>query len=67
MRSFPNPIGSVTAFALASLVWMASTAAEVGVGERAPLFVSLDENMQEVDMADFIDGRPLVLAVGSAS
>ena len=39
----------------------------VGVGDTAPLFQSLDENMQVVDMQDMIQGKPLVLLVGSAS
>jgi hypothetical protein len=33
----------------------------------APLFATVDENMQPIDMADLIDGKPLVLTVGSAS
>jgi hypothetical protein len=41
--------------------------ADVGVGDQAPMFESFNEDMQPVDMSDFIDGRPLVLAVGSAS
>jgi len=35
--------------------------------EPAPLFRTVDENMQPIDMADLIDGKPLVLTVGSAS
>lgn len=34
---------------------------------EAVLFDSVNEQMQPVSMADMIDGRPLVLAVGSAS
>jgi len=41
--------------------------ADVEVGDQAPLFQTLDENLQPVDMSDLIDGRPLVMAVGSAS
>jgi len=37
------------------------------VGQRAPLFDSLDEHLNPVSMADMIDGRPLVLAVGSCT
>jgi len=33
----------------------------------AALFAGLDENMQPVDMAEMIEGRPLVLITGSAS
>ncbi len=41
--------------------------ADVAVGDQAPLFQTMDENLQPVDMSDLIDGRPLVMAVGSAS
>lgn len=41
--------------------------ADVGVGDQAPMFASIDENLQPVDMAELILDRPLVLAVGSAS
>ena len=37
------------------------------VGEKAPLFKSLDESMQPVDMAPMIKGKPLVVIVGSVS
>jgi hypothetical protein len=36
-------------------------------GEKAQLFSSVNEDLQPVDMKQLIDGRPLVLAVGSAS
>ena len=39
----------------------------ISVGQEAPLFAGFDQNMEPVDMADMIDGRPLVLIVGSAS
>jgi hypothetical protein len=42
-------------------------AAGAAVGDKAPLFKSVDENMKPVDMREMIRGRPLVLAVGSAS
>ncbi len=35
--------------------------------EQAPLFDSVDENMNPVSMADMIDGRPLILAMGSCT
>jgi len=44
-----------------------SARADVAVGDDAPLFESVDEHMNPVDMADLVVGRPLVLAVGSAS
>ena len=34
---------------------------------QAPLFDSVDENLNPVSMADFIDGRPLVLGCGTCS
>jgi hypothetical protein len=34
---------------------------------QAILFDSVDENLNPVSMADMIDGRPLVLAVGSCT
>lgn len=41
--------------------------ADLREGERARLFSSVDENLEHVDMADMIHGRPLVLIVGSCS
>ena len=41
--------------------------ADLSVGDDATLFQSIDENMEPVDMADMIDGKPLVLVVSSAS
>ena len=52
---------------IGALLWCGSAGAAVGVGDDGPMYASLDENMQPTDMADFIDGRPLVLIVGSAS
>jgi hypothetical protein len=37
------------------------------VGSPAPLFDSVNENLEPVSMADMIDGRPLVLLVGSCT
>ena len=44
-----------------------SVEAKVRKGDKAPMFKSIDENHQPVDMKDLINGKPLVLAVGSAS
>lgn len=41
--------------------------ADLKVGQKAKLFQSVDENLQHVDMAKLVDGRPLVLVVGSCS
>lgn len=57
----------LTGMGLVVLGLAGQAAADVGVGDAAPLFASIDENLQPVDMADLIQERPLVLAVGSAS
>jgi len=41
--------------------------ADLSVGDKATLFKSVDENMDSIDMADLIDGKPLVLVVSSCS
>ena len=41
--------------------------ADAELGQEAPLFASIDEDLNPVDMADLIDGKPLVLVVSSAS
>jgi hypothetical protein len=52
----------------ASAALMATTLrADPGVGDKAVLFVGVDENLEPVDMAALIRDRPLVLVVGSAS
>lgn len=53
--------------AVAALLLGSTALAEVGVGENAPMFQTIDEDMQPIDMADYIDGRPLAMCVGSAS
>jgi len=40
---------------------------DIGLYQEAQLFKSLDEDLQPVDMQDLIDGRPLVLVVGSCT
>ena len=57
-------IGSLALVASLSGVPAAAT---VRPGEDAPMYVAVDENMQLVDMADFIDGTPLVFLYGSAT
>ena len=53
---------------LAAMLFVPGPAsAVVGVGDTAPLFQSLNEDMQTVDMHDMIQDKPLVLLVGSAS
>ena len=41
--------------------------AQVGVGDQAPMFRGVDENMRLVDMAEFIDGTPLLFLYTSAT
>jgi hypothetical protein len=58
----------VVGLSAAAALLLGSTAlAEVGVGDDAPMFETFNEDMQPIDMADYIDGRPLALCVGSAS
>ena len=47
--------------------WTALARADIREGQEARLFRTIDENLQPVDMAKLIDGRPLVLLVGSCS
>jgi hypothetical protein len=58
---------SALTLSLPLLLAGAPASAQVWIGDEAPLYQSTDENLQPVDMADLIDGRPLVIAVGSAS
>lgn len=48
-------------------VWSLPAWAELQEGEKAELFRTVDENLQPVDMAQLVDGLPLVLLVGSCS
>ncbi len=41
--------------------------ADLRPGDQAHLFGSINENGDSVHMEEMIDGKPLVLAVGSAS
>ena len=52
---------------LAMMVVSNPAQADLGVGDEAILYVSVNEDMEPVDMADMVDGRPLVLLTGSAS
>ena len=40
--------------------------AQVAVGDQAPMFRGVDENMHLVDMADFVDGTPLLFLYTSS-
>ena len=51
-----------------TLFWdHASALSDVGVGDQAIIFETIDENLNKVNMADLIKSKPLVLCVGSAS
>ena len=59
---------SITIPALVATTLLASPVfAEIGEGDLAPLAHSVDEKMRAIDMADFVDGVPLVFLYGSAT
>ncbi len=62
MRSIPLLIA--VSLSMASPL---AVSADVHEGDVGPLFVSVDENMRQIDMADAIDGRPLVFWATSAT
>ena len=41
--------------------------AQVVAGDQAPMFRGVDENMRLVDMADFVDGTPLLFLYTSST
>jgi hypothetical protein len=45
------------------MTWQLPARADLRVGQKAELFRSVDENLQPVDMAKLIVGRPLILLV----
>ena len=54
--------------ALAAIVSIAPlVSAEVREGDVAPLHRSVDDKMRAIDMADFVDGVPLIFLYGSAT
>ena len=54
--------------AVVVVAWSLTAAdGQLTLGVDAPLFDSVDENLNPVSMADMINGRPLVLAVGSCT
>ena len=57
-------IGSLALVATLSGTPVAATVRE---GDDAPMYIAVDENMQLIDMAEFIDGTPLVFLYGSAT
>jgi len=57
----------IAGLALAGWLVAHSSYSAVQVGDQAPMYRAVDENMQLIDMADFTDGTPLVLLYGSAT
>jgi hypothetical protein len=57
---------TATVLTLASLISL-PVAANVIEGDTAPMIVSVDERMRALDMADLVDGAPLVFLYGSAT
>jgi hypothetical protein len=55
----------------ASLAIVLATAqlagAQVREGDQAPMFQAVDQHMRNIDMADFIDGTPLLFLYTSAT
>ncbi len=62
MRSTPLLITATAVLGLA-----VTGTSQVHERDFAPLFISVDENMRRIDMADAIDGRPLVFWATSAT
>lgn len=57
-----------TLSALVAVTIVAAPAfAQVREGDTAPLFLSVDDKMRTIDMADFVDGTPMVFLYGSAT
>ncbi len=52
---------------LAAVLGAAVTESQVLPGEQAPLYQGVDENGHLVDMADFIDGTPMLFLYTSAT
>lgn len=59
-------LATCTALAVVALI-SPLVSAEVGEGDVAPMHRSVDDKMRAIDMADLIDGTPLVFLYGSAT
>jgi hypothetical protein len=62
-----NPIDLLAGGALLLALVLGASTARAYVGQEAELFDTWNEDQELVSMADMIDGKPLVLTVGSAS
>jgi hypothetical protein len=67
MATLPATHPAWVAYAFVCLVGCERHQLGATSGDPAPLFSTVDENGQTVQMRELIRGRPLVLAVGSAS
>jgi hypothetical protein len=52
---------------LTTVVGAHTAGSQVQPGEQAPMYRGVDENMRLVDMADFVDGTPLLFLYTSAT
>lgn len=57
---------AATLLAITTLL-AALAGASVDEGDTAPMIVSVDEKMRAFDMANLVDGAPLVFLYGSAT
>ena len=60
-------VPAIETFVVGCLLVTSMALSAVRPGDPAPLFVSVSENLDQVDMADLIDGTPLVFLYGSAT
>ena len=52
---------------LTTVVGVHIAGSQVLPGDQAPMFRGVDENMRLVDMADFVDGTPLLFLYTSST
>ena len=52
---------------LATLMGIQVVGSQTVVGDQAPMFRGVDQNMRLVDMAEYIDGTPLLFLYTSAT
>jgi len=52
---------------LATVMGVQVAGSQTVVGDQAPMFRGVDQNMHLVDMADYIDGTPLLFLYTSAT
>lgn len=62
-----RPIVPVLATLVLTAALGSSPAGAINAGDEADLLELVDENMRVIDMADLVDGTPLVFLYGSAT